>query len=163
MFPGISSPSNTPRLNFSAPETFTMNHDPRTSLGKIKVQKLLHLQALAERLLDRFADGPRVTRLPPPGIGLAVLAKTPRKQKAEAAILLTDQELCSEPKEEPVKAHEPLDLDEERQSKEWPQWKAAIQAEYVLLKKHNVFSELVHTFTTKPVSYILIFTKKRDA
>ena len=77
MFPCIPSPPSTPRLNFSALETFTMNPKPKTSLDKTKVQKIL--QALAERLPDRFADGPRVTRLPPLGTGLAVLAKTPRK------------------------------------------------------------------------------------
>ena len=126
MFPRIPSPPGTPRLNFSAPETFTMIPNPRTSLGKTKVQKILHLQALAERLLDGFVDGPRVTRLPPPGTRLAVLAKTPWKRKAEAAILLTDQELCSEPEEEPVEAQEPLDLDKARQSTEWLQWEAVI-------------------------------------
>ena len=163
MFPCIPNPLGTPKLNFSAPETFTMNSDPRTSLGETKVQKILHLQALAEKLLDGFADGPRVTKLSPLGIRLDVLAKTPRKRKAEAAILLTDQEFCLEPKEELAEANKPLDLDEARQNKEWLQWEATIQAKYASLRKHHVFSELIHTLTSKPVGYKLIFMKKRDA
>ena len=160
MFPHILNPPDTPRLNFSAPKTFPMNHDPRTSLCKTKVQKILHLQALAERLPNGFADSLRVIRLPSPGIGLALLAKTSRKQKAE--VIFMDQELCLEPEEESAEAQESLNLEEACQSKEWPQWKAAIHDEYTSLRKHNVFGELVHILTTKPIGHKLIFTKKRD-
>ena len=75
--------------------------------------------------------------------------------------MLTDPKLHLE-LEEPVEDHEPLDLDEAHHSPEWPKWEAALQAEYASFEMHDVFSELIHTLTTKPVDHKLIFTKKKD-
>ena len=72
IFPHVPCPKGTPNLNFYSPQTFTMNPDPRTSLPETEVQKILQLQALADRLPNAFSDAPCVTRVPTPGAGLTL-------------------------------------------------------------------------------------------
>jgi len=45
-------------LTFQAPETLTMNLDPRTALAEIEVTKLSNLQDLAEQIPDGFYSEP---------------------------------------------------------------------------------------------------------
>ena len=151
VFPHVPCPKGTPNLNFYAPQTFTLNPDPRTSLSEIEVQKILLLQALADRLPDGFSDAPRVTRLPTPGTGF----------KCKVSALHTDAILqtTENAREKP----DPLTLEKAQRCDKWPQWEAALQAEYDSLKKHKVFGEYSNTLTTRPVGHKLIFTKKRDA
>ena len=66
-FPALPNPPNQPPLNFSAPETLTMNPDPPTSLHHTEVTKLLHLKSLAENIPDGFSSKPRIIRNPLPG------------------------------------------------------------------------------------------------
>jgi len=47
-------------LKFKAPKTFTLNFDPRTSLAKIEVVKILHLQKIANQISNGFNDAPRI-------------------------------------------------------------------------------------------------------
>jgi hypothetical protein len=56
-------------LNFQAPETLTMNHDPPTSLTNTEVLKLLNLKSLAENTPDGFSSETRIIRHPLPGTG----------------------------------------------------------------------------------------------
>ena len=77
--------------------------------------------------------------------------------------MLTNQALCPEPEKESTEAQEPLNFDKMHASKEWQHWEATLHAEYNSLQKHNVFGELLHILTTKPISHKLIFIKKRDA
>ena len=108
VFPLVPCPKGTPDLNFYSPQTFTLNPDPRTSLSETEVQKILQLQALADRLPDSFSDAPRVTRVPTPGTGL----------KRKISALHTDAVLqtVENAKEKP----DPLTLEEAQQSDEWP-------------------------------------------
>ena len=151
VFPHVPCPKGTPDLNFYSPQTFTLNLDPRTSLSETEVQKILHLQALADRLPDGFSDAPRVTRISTLGTGL----------KRKISALHTDATLqtIENAEEKP----DPLTLEEAQCSDEWPQWETALHAEYDSLKKHKVFGEYSHTLTTRPIGHKLIFTKKRDA
>ena len=156
VFPHVPCPKGILDLNFYCPQTFTMNLDPCIVLLETEVQKILQLQALADRLPDAFADAPHVMRVPTPDSGLALNS---RKRKISA--LYFDVGL---PTEENIEEElEPLTLEEAQQSAEWHQWEAALRVEYDSLRKHNVFGEHCHTLTTKPVGHKLIFTKKRDA
>lgn len=56
-------------LNFNAPETFTLNPDPRIPLAYAEVKKTLHLRTLAENIPDGFYSGPNISRNPPHGSG----------------------------------------------------------------------------------------------
>ena len=151
VFPHVPCPKGIPDLNFYSPQTFILNPNPRTSLSETEVQKILHLQALADRLLDGFSDAPRVTRLPTPGTGF--------KRKILAlhtdAVLQTTENAREKP--------DPLILEEAQRCDEWLQWEAALHEEYDSLKKHKVFGEYSHTLNTRPMGHKLIFTKKRDA
>ena len=90
-----------------------MNPDPRTALPETEVQKILHLQALAERLPDGFANAPLVTRIPAPSFGLTLNS---RKRKAFA--LHSDANL---PAKQPLeKQLEPATLEKACESPEWP-------------------------------------------
>ena len=137
VFPHVPCPKGTPDHNFYSSQTFTMNLDPHTALPETEVQKILQLQALADKLLDAFADVPHVTRIPIPGSGLTLNS---RKRKASA--LHSDANLPIEQNLE--EQLEPLTLEEAQESPEWPQWEAALRAEYDSLKKHQV---LVNTAT----------------
>ena len=151
VFPHVPCPKGTSDLNFYSPQTFTLNPDPRTSLSETEVQKILHLQALADRLPNGFSDMPRVTCIPVLGTGF--------KRKISAlhtnAVLQTTENAEEKP--------DPLTLEEAQRNDEWPQWETALQAEYNSLKKHKVFGEYSHTLNTRPVGHKLIFTKKHDA
>ena len=47
-------------LTFKAPETSTLNPDPRTALADTEMQKLLNLKDLVDQIPDGFYSGPRV-------------------------------------------------------------------------------------------------------
>jgi hypothetical protein len=64
VFPPLTAGSSSQPLQFSAPQTFTQNPDPRTGLANSEVQKLLDLQALANKLPDGFTDSKRITHNP---------------------------------------------------------------------------------------------------
>ena len=134
-----------------------MNPDPRTVLTETKVQKILHLQALAQRLPDGFSNGPRIMRLPPLGTGHTPLLW---KRKAKVASMHVDTTPYLEPLVDPESV--PLDLDEAKTRLEWHHWQAALCAKYASLRKHKVFGELIHSLKVRPIGYKLIFTKKRD-
>ena len=158
IFPRINSPKNTSNLCFRALKTLMLNSDPRTALTETEVQKILHLQALAQRLLDGFLDGPRITRLPPPGSGLTPL---PRKRKVKVASMHADT--TPHPKSRVDPESIPLDLNKARTNLEWHHWQEALQAQYASLRKHKVFGELIHSLKVSSIGYKLIFIKKRDA
>jgi transposase InsO family protein len=84
-FPATSSENNKPSLSldFWAPETFTMNPDPRTSLADSEVKKLLDLKQLAKKLPDGFTNIPRITRNPLPGAGLVPISIRPETPVSE--------------------------------------------------------------------------------
>ena len=69
VFPSLTSPGPSQPLVFAAPQTITMNPNPRTTLANSEVRKLLALQALVEKLPDGFNDSSRITRNPLPGAG----------------------------------------------------------------------------------------------
>ena len=50
VFPHVPCPKGTLDLNFYSPQTYTMNLDPRTSLPQTEVQKIMQLQALADKI-----------------------------------------------------------------------------------------------------------------
>ena len=82
IFPQVSTPTSNQKLEFSAPETLTMNPDPPTSLGDAEITKLLHLKSLAEQVPDGFATGPRVIRNPLPGTRNTLPQKRPAPNPA---------------------------------------------------------------------------------
>ena len=84
IFPTLLSHTSSSPLTFRAPETFTMNPDPRTALSETEVQKLLHLQSLATRIPDAFDSGSRILRNPIPGSGNPRLPPPPKKRVATA-------------------------------------------------------------------------------
>ena len=119
VFLHVLCPKGTPDLNFYSLQTFTMNLDPRTSPPETEVQKILQLQALADRLPDAFSDALRVTRVPSPGASL-----TPNSRKHKISTLHFDAALPTEKtKEEEL---DPLTLEEAQQSTEWPKWETAL-------------------------------------
>ena len=59
--------------------------------------------------------------------------------------------------------NDPLTLEQEKSSLDWPKWHDALQAKYNLVRKHNVFGPLVTDLTTRPVGHKLVFVKKRNA
>jgi hypothetical protein len=156
-FPSISSTKPSLPLEFWAPETLTLNPDPRTALVDIEVKKILDLKTLAKRLPDGFTNIPRITRNPLLGTGPAPLSIRPEKQPIEKPSKLvkcarvshhsdcTIQPIEPEPlsctlaEQEHVMAfvHEmatlesdPLTLEQAKSSLDWPKWHDAIQAEY---------------------------------
>ena len=72
-------------LTFKAPETSTLNPDPRTALADTEVQKLLNLKDLADQIPDGFYSGPRVLRNPLPETGNVLLTKRSATSKVEGA------------------------------------------------------------------------------
>ena len=86
IFPKVRQPNPNSPLNFVAPETFTMNHDPPTSLREIETLKLLKIKAMAENTPDEFSTKDRIIRKAVPGTGAMLPTKrlnskpTPRGQ-----------------------------------------------------------------------------------
>ena len=176
------TPKSSSSLELWAPETFTLNPDPRTELADSEIQKLLHLKSLAEKLPDGFNNSTRITRNPLPGASPSPITVLPKKHS-----LKTTLPSSKTPRTDHVSLHsnlsslsdsdavltfvsgittsssDPLTLDEAKASSDWPQWSEALKAEYASLRKHNVFGPSVTTLTTKPIGHKLIFTKKRNA
>jgi hypothetical protein len=167
-----------------------MNPDSRTALADSEVKKLLTFKALAKKLPDGFNNSSRITRNPLPGAGQPAISILPAKRSLEIPQSIVKQPrlspeghhaLPSEPNlifsytsDEAVSVQsfvssliplesDPLTLDGAKASFVWPQWLAALNAEYASLWKHNVFGPLVTNLTSKPVGFRLIFTKKRNA
>jgi hypothetical protein len=90
-FPPLVSSQPSPSLEFWAPETFTMNPDPRTALADSEVKKLLTLKALAEKLPDGFSNSSRITRNPLPGVGQPALSILPAKRSSETPQAIVKQ------------------------------------------------------------------------
>ena len=190
VFPSVTvSKPNTP-LEFWAPETLTMNPDPRIALTDSEVKKILDLKSLAEKLPDGFTNISRVTRNPLLGVSPVPISIRPERQAIESptakkpkishlsdAPSLTEQLepepiLCTPPEHELVMTfvqtmasldNDPLTLEDAKASSNWPKWQIALQAEYQSLKKHSVFGPLVTNLTTQSVGHKLIFVKKRNA
>jgi hypothetical protein len=189
-FPLLASSQPNPSLEFWAPETFTINPDPRTTLADFEVKKLLTLKALAEKLPDGFSNSSRITRNPLPGAGQSAISILPAKRSSETPQPIVKQTrlnpeghhaLPSEPnmlfsytsdEADSIQSFvssliplesDPLTLEGAKASSDWPQWLAALNAEYASLQKHNVFGLLVTNLTSKPIGFRLIFTKKRNA
>ena len=150
-FPSVTSPQPNTPLEFWAPETFTLNPDPRTALTDSEVKKLLDLQALAEKLPDGFTNISRVTRDPLPGSGPAPLSIRPKRQPLEPptvkkakvsnhtvldiplAVLEPKAFTCSGAEHIMTFIQEinhpnsdPLTLEEAKASSDWPKWNDAI-------------------------------------
>lgn len=173
-------------LVFRALETLTLNPDPRTALAETEVQKILHLQALADKIPDGFDFGPRILRNPIPGTGNQkppvlpkMRAAKPRTRAAKSQRLgpetmhthhQSDQDpglQIAETAEAFITRlisldSEPTSLEEAKTSPEWPQWHRAIEAEYNSLRKRQVFGPLATNLTTKPIGHKLVFTRKRN-
>ena len=190
VFPSVTvSKPNTP-LEFWAPETLTMNPDPRTALTDSEVKKILDLKSLAEKLPDGFTNISRVTRNPLPGLDPVPTSICPERQAIESPTAkkpkishlsdvpsLTEQLepepiLCTPLEHELIMTfvqtmasldNNPLTLEDAKASLDWPKWQVALQAEYQSLRKHSVFGPLVSNLTTRPVGHKLIFVKKRNA
>jgi hypothetical protein len=193
-FPATSSENNKPSLSldFWAPEIFTMNLDPRTSLADSEVKKLLDLKQLAEKLPDGFTNIPRITRNPLPGAGsvpISIRPETPVSEKPRQPVkkarlshhseytnqvetlesevftctIAENEEIMAFVQEIAISENDPLTLEQAKASTDWPKWHTAMQAEYDSLRKHQVFGPLVHGLKTKPVGHKLIFVKKRNA
>ena len=167
-----------------------MNPDPRTTLTKLEVKKILDLKSLAEKLPDRFTNISRVIHNPLSGASPAPISIHPERQPVETpsakkprvsnlSDILPSSEpiesepmLCTSTKQEQVMSfvqtiasldNDPLTLEDAKASPYWPKWQIALQAEYQSLRKHNVFGPLVTNLTTRPVGHKLIFVKKRNA
>ena len=189
IFPLVTVSKPNAPLNFWAPETLTLNPDPRIALTNSEVKKILDLKNLAEKLPNGFTNIPRVTRNPLPGAGPAPIsirperqlvekphAKKPRVNNLSNVIPLpepTESEpmLCTSTEQEQIMSfvqniasleNDPLTLDEAKASPDWPKWQTTFKAEYQSLRKHNVFGPLVTTSTTRLVGHKLIFVKKRN-
>ena len=91
VFSHVPCPKGIPDLNFYSPQTFTMNLDPCTLIPETEVQKILQLQALANKLLDAFSNAARVTHVPTPIAGL-----TPNSCKRKISALHSDAALPTE-------------------------------------------------------------------
>ena len=132
------------------------NPDPRTSLVDTEFTKLLNLKDLAEQIPDGFYSVPRVLRNPLPGTDNVLSNKrlapiNSKLAKVQHTTFSTEVAL------------DPLSLAEAKASSEWPDWSKALETEYALLRKHQVFGE-VSTELTKPlVGHKLIFSRKFDA
>jgi hypothetical protein len=85
VFPKLPSQPNSPPLVFRAPETLTMNPDPRTAISETEVQKLLHLQSIAHQIPDSFESGSRILRNPIPGFGNPKSPPLPKKRATKAS------------------------------------------------------------------------------
>ena len=184
----VSKP-NTP-LEFWAPETLTMNPDPKTALTDSELKKILDLKSLAKKLPDGFTNISQVTRNPLPGASPAPISIRPERQAIESPTAkkpkishLSDApSLTEQPQPEPIlctpSEHElvmtfvqtmasidsdPLTLEDAKASSDWPKWQVTLQAEYQSLRKYSVFGPLVTNLTTRPVGHKLIFVKKRNA
>lgn len=160
VFPSIPSAKEKGTLDFFAPETFTMNPDPKTALAEVEVKKLLQLKNLAERLPDGFTDHPKILRNPAPGTGLSPLLP----QKRKLATVSLHSTLATDPTPSPEDLDgEPANLEAAKRSQHWKHWETALKAEYDSIRKHKVFGQLNLTLRARPVGHKLIFSKKRDA
>ena len=83
-FPSIETRKPSPSLEFWAPETFILNHDPRTALADSEVSKILHLKSLAEKLPNGFSNTTRITRNPLPGVGSSSITVLPQKHSFDS-------------------------------------------------------------------------------
>ena len=163
IFPKVQIPDSNQPLDFTAPETLTMNPDFPTGLVDTEVNKIVHLKSLAEQIPDGFASGPRIIRNPIPGTGNHLLQKKPAKAKpaapkppkkqAKPKVLYTFGTLESDP----------TSLGEAEARPDWPKWEAAIEAEYASLKKHQVFRSVVTDLDKTPIGHKMVFTRKLDA
>ena len=93
------------------------------------------------------------TRCPPWAPNPPLNLKHPRQPNILNTIETSDQ----------IRESEPTTLDHFMSRSDWPQWKAAIEAEYSSLRKHNVFGEICIDLPKPPIGYKLIFTRKIDA
>lgn len=193
VFPTLPTIKPSIALDFWAPETYTLNPDPRTALTDTEVKKLLHLQSLADRVPDGFSNSTCVTRNPLPGIRLPPVTVLPAKSilpvkrksgPSSSSTPLTlhtiveippelDTQFICPPEHSPLVTTlitritqvepDPLTLAKAKTSSDWPQWSEALKAEYHSLRKRNVFGPLVTNLSHKPIGFKLIFTRKRDA
>lgn len=162
-------------LEFSAPETLTMNPNPPTGQSETEVTKLLHLKSLAEIIPDDFVTCDRIIRNPLPGTGNSLpqkrAAPTPTATPAKKA-----HKPATKPRTPKLKATKPkihytaesLDSDletlEEVQSRaDWPMWQHALEAEYNSFRKHKVFGPTINNLAKHPIGHMLIFIRKFDA
>ena len=155
------SPTTQIPLNFGAPETLTLIPDPPTSLPNTEVIKLLNMRALAENTPDGFSSQPRIIRNPLPGTGHILHCKKSKptpinpKPTKQPKIHYTTESLDSIP--------DPTTLDEAMKCSDWPNWKTAIETEYLSLRKHQVFGEISIDLDKPPIGHKLIFTRKFDS
>ena len=166
-FPSIETPKPSLSLEFWAPKTFTLNPNPRTALADSEVSKFLHLKSLAKKLPDGFSNTTRITRNPLPGVGLSPITVLPQKRSVDSV-----QPSSKMLQIDPISLHsnlstlsdtDPVTLNEAKSRPNWPQWLAALNAEYSYWRKHNVFGPLVTNLVTKPIGFKLSFTKKQNA
>ena len=142
-------------LNFQAPETLTLNPDPRTALADTEVTKLINLKDLADQIPDGFYSGPRVLQNPLPGTCNVLPTKrlaplTSKSTKVQRTTFNTEVAL------------DPTSLAKAKASPEWPDWSKALETEYTSLRKHQVFGEVSTKLTKPPVGYKLIFSRIFD-
>ncbi|KAL6328034.1 hypothetical protein AAG906_033301 [Vitis piasezkii] len=155
-----------------------MTHlDPRTTQCELEVQRIIHLQNLANQLQDAFIDTKKVTKSHIPAAntpaqidipigqltneykirlkrGRPVGSKdvTPRNRRTQEKIGTLEEtiKMTDQNDEDP----KPRNVEECRHRNDWPKWKEAIQAELNSLTKQKVFGLVVQTpEDVKPVGY----------
>ena len=168
-FPSSKAKVDHSKLIFKSEETLTLNPDPRTALADAEVRKLIHLQALAEKIPDGFHSGPRIIRSPVPGSGNPAIQKPVKKRKPNppqkastsmhADLQWDNIDVFLSGLSQDV---DPTTLIQAQKSPDWPSWEKAIKTEYDSLRKRGVFGPLVNNLETKPIGHKMVFTRKRD-
>ena len=117
----------------------------------------MHLKSLAEKLLDGSSNPTIITHNPLLDVGSSPITVLPQKRSLDS-VLPSFKML----RIDPLSLHSNLstlcnsDLvtpDEAKSHPDWPQWLAALNAEYSSLRKHYVFGFLITNLVTKPVGF----------
>ncbi|GKD34615.1 hypothetical protein Tco_1250124, partial [Tanacetum coccineum] len=108
--------------------------DPRTKQRETEVQKIMHLQEIANQLTDAFTDTKRVTKLHIPAANAPARVEIPNKQASDNIAQESQKRLK---RGRPVTSDimsgdddpEPKSVIDYQSRPDWDKWKDAMQAE----------------------------------
>ncbi|KAL0453826.1 UNVERIFIED_CONTAM: Retrovirus-related Pol polyprotein from transposon TNT 1-94 [Sesamum latifolium] len=162
--------------------------DPRTNDSELEVQRIIHLQSVANRLPDALIDTKRVTKSHIPAENVSARLEVPERKeyvvsinhdanvttndvsedKIPEAVLSKDSKRNEQDLEDTAKImnedeNDPQTIKECRHRNDWKSWKKAIKDELDSLNKREVFGHITPTPKgVKPVGYKWVFVRKRN-